>query len=692
MAADGSIVIETDIKTEKLRNKLAKLNNDIERQNLKVSQLTQKYNTLLEGGNKDELESKLVALNNTFEKQSRNVETLERKYEELWRSGDTDAADSIKIKLEKAQIEAEKTLKKIEEIENAIKNGESSEEIESARLELIQAQNALSRMETDAAATRNELSQATGGVSAMRAAADRAKESFGSIEKRIKTIAKKVFIFTLISSALRKLKSYLGDVLEKNEDFQASLATLKGALLTAAQPILDVLIPALKALVNILALAASYLARFMSFISGKSIKSTSKAAKATYEQAKATEALGSAAADAQKQMSGLDEMNTWQSSSSSGGSSSDTGDVDFGFADEVGGKMGWLEGIISAALFAVGAILLFSGASIPLGLGLMIVGAMGVAAAVKENWGLIKEKLQGEFGKIFAVISAALIVIGVILVCAGVTLPLGIALIAAGAVGLATVVVLNAEKIWNAIQEPIAKILELIGGSLIVLGVILVFTGVGLPMGLGLILAGLASIGAADSVREADWNYLKNKIKETWESIKAWFKENVAPIFTAKNGRQFVIAFANGIIAVFEAMINGIIAMFEKMLNWIITGINKIRIDVPDWVPAIGGKRIGFNLDKVNFGRVEIPRLAQGAVIPANREFLAVLGDQKTGRNLEAPEELIRQIVREESGGGGNITYEFVAQLDGRTIFKEVVDQAKLSRRMTGKNPMLLGG
>lgn len=92
-----------------------------------------------------------------------------------------------------------------------------------------------------------------------------------------------------------------------------------------------------------------------------------------------------------------------------------------------------------------------------------------------------------------------------------------------------------------------------------------------------------------------------------------------------------------------------------------------------------------FQLLKLN----SIPMLAQGGVIPANNEFLAVLGDQKRGNNIEAPESLIRQIVREESGNG---TYTFVAQLDGRTLFKEVISQGKLSRRMSGKNEFALGG
>jgi hypothetical protein len=65
-----------------------------------------------------------------------------------------------------------------------------------------------------------------------------------------------------------------------------------------------------------------------------------------------------------------------------------------------------------------------------------------------------------------------------------------------------------------------------------------------------------------------------------------------------------------------------------------------------------------FRLPTASFGNVslEMPKLAQGAVIPPNREFMAVLGDQSNGRNLEAPESLIRSIVREESGGGAEMT------------------------------------
>ena len=78
-----------------------------------------------------------------------------------------------------------------------------------------------------------------------------------------------------------------------------------------------------------------------------------------------------------------------------------------------------------------------------------------------------------------------------------------------------------------------------------------------------------------------------------------------------------------------------------------------------------------------------IPKLATGAVIPANKEFLAVLGDQKHGRNLEAPEDLIRQIVREESGNsGGEIVVKVPVSINEQVIFEIVqrLDRERFNR------------
>ena len=141
----------------------------------------------------------------------------------------------------------------------------------------------------------------------------------------------------------------------------------------------------------------------------------------------------------------------------------------------------------------------------------------------------------------------------------------------------------------------------------------------------------------------------------------------------------------NGLIDGFELAINGIIGMFESMINWIVDGLNKISFDIPDW---LGGGSFGINLPRANFGRVSIPRLAQGAVIPPNREFLAVLGDQKQGTNIEAPADLIKQKVMEamiEMGGnfgGGNT--EVILEMDGRALGRAIVEQGNKENRRIG--------
>ena len=89
-------------------------------------------------------------------------------------------------------------------------------------------------------------------------------------------------------------------------------------------------------------------------------------------------------------------------------------------------------------------------------------------------------------------------------------------------------------------------------------------------------------------------------------------------------------------------------------------------------------------------GTARIPYLAQGGVIPPNKEFMAVLGDQKSGNNIEAPESLIRKIVREESGNKGNTTYKVQAQVGRRTLFDLVLEEAKIRQTSTGTNPFEL--
>ena len=131
-----------------------------------------------------------------------------------------------------------------------------------------------------------------------------------------------------------------------------------------------------------------------------------------------------------------------------------------------------------------------------------------------------------------------------------------------------------------------------------------------------------------------------------------------------------------GLSNIFKGIINGIITIFEGMINFIVNGIN-VFVGGLDIVVSAVGSIFGADWGVPKIPTVSIPRLAQGAVIPPNREFLAVLGDQKHGTNIEAPLDTIKQAVAEvlaqaNIGGGYNGRIEVPVIIDGREIARAV--------------------
>lgn len=172
---------------------------------------------------------------------------------------------------------------------------------------------------------------------------------------------------------------------------------------------------------------------------------------------------------------------------------------------------------VGAGVLVVGVILAFSGANIPLGIGLMLTGAAVLGAAAKLDWERMKKQLQGALGKIFAAVSAGLLVLGCVLTFSGANLPLGIGLMIAGAAGLAGVVAVNWDYIKEQLQGVFGKIAVIGSTLLLAVGLVLVFTGVGLPLGIALIIAGITGYGA---VTAANWDSVNAWLTKAWEKIK----------------------------------------------------------------------------------------------------------------------------------------------------------------------------
>lgn len=195
--------------------------------------------------------------------------------------------------------------------------------------------------------------------------------------------------------------------------------------------------------------------------------------------------------------------------------------------------------------------------------------------------------------------------------------------------------------------------------------------------------------------------WFKN-IKNLWDGIKQIFNgiiTFVKGVFTGnwrqawEGVKQIFAGVWNSFAAIVKAPINTIIAFINSFLyaiqtmqNSFANALNSMSISLPHWLEKLTGfSSVGFNVGY--WSAPMVPYLAQGAVIPPNKEFMAVLGDQKSGNNIEAPESLIRRIVREESGNGKGSTYNVTAQVNRRTLFDLVLEEGKVRRTVTGRNP-----
>lgn len=203
------------------------------------------------------------------------------------------------------------------------------------------------------------------------------------------------------------------------------------------------------------------------------------------------------------------------------------------------------------------------------------------------------------------------------------------------------------------------------------------------------------------------WNAIINSIKDAWNMFIAWLQSK-SPVLAAyfqtvgklvsdlynsvKDILKGVVDFVAGVFTgdwtkawegvkeIFKGVWNGIVSIVEAAINFVISGVNllisalnTIHFEIPDWVPLIGGSSFGISIPLVN--PVALPRLAQGAVIPPNREFLAVLGDQKSGTNIETPLATMVQAFKQamnETGGMGGRQITIVMQLDRRELGRAV--------------------
>lgn len=495
------------------------------------------------------------------------------------------------------------------------------------------------------------------------ATADGAKSLGSSMKSVIKTMTKYTLAIFGARSGFYAVKNAIRQVLSDNEELNNTVTAMKGAFANALAPVIERVVYWLK-------YAFAYLNLFVKVLTGVDMAAQYNA-KAINKQTEATRKNAKATKEANKQLAAFDEKNVLtannQSSTDAESESSAAlldlpdvsggkfeqicetikahinelemmlavallatgfillavGQIPMGIACIVAGitlaaiaikdwgelsertktMIATIMAIAGGAFLAIGLILIGTGVNLPLGIALIALGAVALTATIALNWNMLKDNIQTILLAIMAVVSVALLVLGVVLAFSGAHLVLGIALIAAGAVGLCTSLAL----MWNSLPEKVKNVISIIaaavGAALIVLGVILAATGVNLPLGIALIAAGAATLVTVGALNK---DTIVNWISDVWARIKNFWNAHIGYVFKPEWWSKKFDCIKQGM----RNALNGVITVVENTINRVVGALNSFSIKIPNWVPTYGGSSLGFNIPYAH-----LPRLAKGGIV-----------------------------------------------------------------------------
>ena len=728
--SDGSVIIRVNVNAAEADKELVRLTKKINALNERISDKKQDQMPLVE-------QSKQLAA---------VLDDAKAKLDYM-KSGDTFfTSSSIK--------EQEQTVASLQKEWDGVQK-----KVETMNASIAKDTRSIERMSNRAGELSAQIAGASKSSAALAAASKKADEYMDRFVRRVKGLARRVFIFGLIAQGLRSVRDWFGKVIKSNDQATKAIVRLKGALLTLAQPLLQVLIPAFTTFVELVTKIVTAIGRVMSQLFGTTYEQSQKAAESLYNESDALDKTGKSAKKATKSLAAFDEIN--RLSGSEDAKDKDKLAPDFSSGPELSDKKA--KGILGL-ITSIGALLLglklsdtlIGGLKTALGLAIAFQGALQFISNLLRAWssGLDWSNLLGmllgaaalvaglalAFGKVGAAIG--LIITGIMEMVAGIhdadvngwnlknTLLTIAGLISSGlGISLLTkswipLIIAGILSVVLAITVATGHGKELIESlKTVVLGFKDFFVGlfegdlIAAIGGLKTAFDGLKGVAYAvlDSFRDMTNNllslleYVCGKIGLDISGIIQIAKNYVTNLFAilkdAVSGNvdafvrvwQGIIEFISGTFSqdwemawtgikdILAGVLNGIITLFENATNLCRNNINSIldlmqeltSFKLPDWLGGFEFK--GINIPRLD--KIKLPRLATGAVIPPNREFLAVLGDQKQGNNIEAPESAIVAAVARGMAqyGGGNQTaiLKIGEQELGRIIFKLNKDQTQ---------------
>lgn len=492
------------------------------------------------------------------------------------------------------------------------------------------------------------------------------KLGFGRILKYAFGIRSLYTVFSKLKSAakegLQSVSKFSPELKSSLDGISSSFNQMKAAAGAAVAPLINAVAPIISQLAQLFTNAANAVARFFAALTGKK----------TVIQATANQkAFNKQLKESNNQLADFDDLNVLDK----GGGADDAASV-AGQFEEVPIEESWLTRVgqwirenLPLILTIAGAFAAFeiapkfiknldkiskifeiikSKLKTLLGITLVVVGAWKFIEAFIEAW---QNGISGD--------NVEQLLLSLTALAVGLGILFGPTIAAIGAlVGGIALLVLGIRE-WIKTGEASKEVLAIILGGITAIGIALsILTGGWIP----LLIAGIVALVTFIIAR---WNQIKEVLSTVW----TWIKQKVInPVISG---------------------LNWFLQKIADIINFIIDMINSLQFDIPDWIPLIGGNHVGLNLQHVT--ATQIPLLATGAVLPPNKPFLAMLGDQKQGTNIEAPLDTIIDAMQQALA---NMNYsnnqEIVLNIDGSALARITVPNNLRELNRKGYNVKVL--
>lgn len=711
--ADGSVIFSCDLDSTKAQKKLSKLRDKISELNGELEKET---------GNKLNLEKQLDAASQAAKATEERVKMLRKEVERLndreWiqKQGFTQNEYQTQVLDRRAAAEAE--LKQQEELLHTqtkeVKTlsaayEETTANIDSMTVKLDKAKVAAGELIANTEQERRERE-------AENSALAKAGQYAARFRDQVKSLARSMLVFSVITAALMALRKQIKAAIATSAEASDAFARLKGALLTLAAPLMDVLIPALTWLMNLLAAIVSEIVTIISILSGKSKKSMEASGKNLYKEAAAIDATGKAAKEATDALAAFDEINKLSTTTSVGGVGGGASAIapDFNFdegpmmekLDKVFQKINDIFKTIRAGLEIVVDDLKWSfdkkvipkskatwltvltallGATLGAAFGGITGGVIGLSLGVLLGLylvGLDPETWKTEMDAEDAWIVVITALLGALLGSVFLGITGGVAGFSLGAIlGLYLTGFAEGDEEHGGksqlLSELIVVLCALLGaviGSIVTPGV-----GTVVGMGLGLIL-GLSIYSVRKDPKKGTQRLVSIGRSVLLGLLAGVLGVGLAALGIVSAGTAFIISAAIGLALKFF-----VDSVDDSKVRKATSSFTGTRVSTSRSTRGVAAQSLNSAAPVYN----EIPALASGAVIPPNRKFLAVLGDQKSGTNVEAPLSTIKQAVMEAMAQGSREPINVNLVVDGKTLARVVVPNINNMTRAAGK-PVLL--